>query len=412
MTRQTNNNIKLRTLPESTFDTLPSGTSVDWRGVTSETIAPVPEWVTSDEEIDTLADADHLLVGMGTRGDVNVEWSYGAHDDHIARAIGSAGWSSELADPGGSVTVTFSTSGGVNSMQLSGSTAWNSASGMGSTLARGMWLKVADADTANNGYWRIESATTGDTINVSGLNSSGATMSSQTIAFSSVTVIGMAQVLNGTVAQDTIAIEKDLSDLSGSDRYHHCLGQLCTGYTVGFANPKSLVTGAFSFIGTRITKASSPISGSPTPITSGGVYTAAQVWGFLEDIGSSSSAQPIVSWNLRVLKGDYAFDEAGNLRPQGFGRGRITVTGSFQAHIEESNIFDRSISETGSNSTALALVLENSGGTIIHDVPAVRLQNPRVLKGARDQATLQEYDFIGRYHVASSAALRVCRTAS
>lgn len=407
MTRQTNNTIKLRSLAESTFDTLPSGTSAEWRGVVSETLQAVPEHIVSDEENGNLADPDHLLVGMTTRGDVNVEWSYGAHDDYMARAIGSAGWSSELADPGGAVTVTFGNSGGVNQMTLSGSTDWNSAGGMGATLSRGMWLKTSGADDANNGYWRIESSTSSDTINVAGAT----TMTAQTIAFSSVVVIGLGQILTGGELE-TIAIEKYFGDQSGSHAYHHCLGQLGTGYSIGFQNTKQLIGGAFNFIGTRILPSSSAISGSPTAISTGAVYTPAHMWGFIEDIGSSSSLQPVTSWNLQVLKGDYAFDEAGSLRPVNFGRGRITVTGTVETYYENGNMYDRAVSETGSNTTALAAILENSGGTIIHDVPAVRLQNPRVLKGGRDQPTLAQFDFIGRYHIPSGTALRVCRTAS
>lgn len=407
MTRQTNNTIQLRYLDESTFDTLPSGTSKIWRGVTTETLAPVPEFVESDEEDGTLVVPDQLLVGMGTRGDVNVEWSYGAHDDFTPKAIGSSGWSSELADPGSAVTVTFDNSGGTNTMQLSASTAWNAAGGMGATFARGMWIHVSGAsNSVNNGYFRVESATTGDTINVGGAT----TMTNETIAFSSVVIVGLSQVLTGTSLVST-AIEKDFADHSGTQRYSQMLGQTCTGMRVGFSDPKSIVTGSFSFIGTRDTSSASPINASPTAAPTNGIYTSADTWGFLEDL-LAVAPQPILSWSLQVQKADYPMPISGNLRAQEHGKGRINVTGTLETYYEDTNIYARAISETGSNTTALALILENSGGTYIFDVPAARLRNPQRVKGGRDQAMVVRYEFMARYHTVSSTGLRICRKAA
>ena len=315
MIQQSNNTVTLRHGPQSAFGTPATSTTI-WRGVISDDLTVRNAFIESDEEDGTLAPPDQIQVGTETPGSVQVEVSYGAHDDWWKRAFNSAGWSSSVADAESTVVMTFSSTGGKNTI--------TAASGDWQThlpgVATGTLVHISGVSGAeHNGWFKVTNGggalVTGTTLELAGLT----TFTSASPQLDAFVMTIPAQITNGTT-QELASIEHAYGDhTSGTEQYAQTQDLTTTGFEVAFRN-KRTITGSVSVRGSTQVGNSTPLDASPTAAATADIYSMTDLDGFGETNSGNDTEIKILGFTYRFGKNDFEFDEGGAIAPVGWAR--------------------------------------------------------------------------------------------
>lgn len=193
---------------------------------TGEDLAATTQSVNSSEIRDDRQIAFVARTGFNAGGNLNFELSYGAFDDLLMLFAQASAWTAAIT---------------VTSTSISAAAADNSFnhSGAGFTAAAGRWLKVTGfATAANNGYFKVVTATTSKLI------VSGGTLVNEA-ATPSVTIIAGAQIVNGTTL-NSLAIQRVYNDLSAIIALYRGMCIDSMSLTIPADN---IVTGSFGTMG-------------------------------------------------------------------------------------------------------------------------------------------------------------------
>lgn len=406
MAQADGNKVELRYIEETTYATVPSGTTFVWR-LRSEDLGEDIEFIASDEIDSGLQLPDNILAGSRGSGSAQVEVSYGAHDEPMRYALNSAAWSTEVTESLTSgTTVTADHTSGSNKLTLSGTvTDWQDAAALTSAAQNGMWIHVAGYSNAvNNGFFRIDAGITLATISVSGPTQ----MTNEALTGDNVTIKLISQIVNG-VDNKSLTLERAFTDL-GVSTYAHLAGFVFTGMEVNAA-ARGKLEGSFSFIGSKEIKAASEIDNSPTAAPTNKVFSVTNDCKGLLTGSTQFAKTRFTSFGMRVTKGDYLIEDAAERFPVDVGKGRLTVGGTLERYYENTTLADqaRAITEI-----PLAIIFQDAAGNgLIYDVPRAILSNPRITAGGGiDSPVVERYDWLAAKHSTQGVSVRIARKAA
>jgi len=275
--------------------------------------------------------------------------------DHLGTTRAGAGWTAPVTV----TAITISASDADNSFNDSGS-------GFGS-IVPGEWIKTSGfTAAADNGYFKVLSATAAKIIVVGGLLVTESAGQSRTVKQGS-------SIVNG-VTKNSFNLERTYSDLTTElALYVGCMiNQL--DLTVG---TNAIVTGSLGVMG--------KIETSET--ASGGAgYDAANGNEILNSIDhvvgvyENALAIDILDFNLSLVNNLRERLKIGTLGAFDIGTGQVQVTGTFTAYYQSKTLYDKFLDF---GNTSLAKVFQDTAGNgYVIDLPAVKITDAARHAGA------------------------------
>ncbi len=280
----------------------------------------VPTTIRSDRAQEAI-----VRVGDEASGDINIEFRHTIYDDLIACVLGST-------------FTTVAISAGTDISAATADDSFNSAATqnfVSSGIVVGMWIQVSGfATAANNGLFKVLTVTTLKvTVDANLVNEAAGPAVS----------IAAKMVRNGTTKR-SVLIEKRFNDVAQYQAFQGMrVGQMNLNLT-----SRQLVTGSFSFMGTKGPLAGSTVAGSSSPAATRAVYDASNNVGVITE-ANTAFLTPITSLQLTIN---------GNLRPQpavanrypiGIGLGTMEITGSMEAYFENATVWNKFYNHTESS---------------------------------------------------------------
>lgn len=344
---------------ETTLGTTNSAIAMKALRSTGWSLAPRTEQVRSAEIRSDRQRPGAVRVAVGSGGDINTEYSYGAHDDLIEGALMSA-W------PGSEVTVTASTIDaaiGDNSIN-------DSANGFGSFKA-GQWVRVSGfATSGNNGYFLVQSATAAKLV------LQGATLATEA-AGSSVTVEGTAIQNGTTVVSHTF--EEKFDDIT---KYISYPGSLINTWAAAF-RARAMMTSTFGVMGKKPVSAGATAgNGSTTAAPTNEVMSTGTAFKKILEGGAAQSGI-VYGLNFTFANGVFESDVLGQLSPE-LGIGTIDPTGTLEVYVPDFTLFDKALDFTASG---LAWLIEDADGNAYgFSFPALKYGDANITSQGSDGA--------------------------
>lgn len=339
--------MRLAYIVEATFGVQVTGSNLQTLRLTSESLKQATDVITSREIRSDRQQAGVVRSKVSVEGAIDFELSYGTYDELMAAALMDSAWSSELS------VLASGTASAVNS-----SNSFTHASAWTNTPTAGEWIEVRGfANAANNGYFKVESAT-GTTIVVS-----GGTLTDETDK-SGVDIDQGASIVNGT-NKDSFNFERGYTDLSNEFAlYVGCMINQMS-LNVGTA---SMVTGNLGIMGQLATsETASGGTGYDAVNTNEIMNSIDHVLGIYEN-GSAVNA---LDFNMSLANNLREQQKIGTLGPIGFGADALAISGTLTAYYESSTAYDKYLNFT---TTSLAKVFEDTAGNAyIIDLPSVKL---------------------------------------
>lgn len=248
----------------------------------------------------------------------------------------------------------------------------DSANGFGSIVA-GQWIKVSGfASAANNGYFKVSTATAAKLV------VTGGTLVTVS-ATPTITVKQGSSIVNGTTL-NTFNIERTYEDLSNDIA-------LFLGMAVGSVSidvpTTGAVTGVFNFMGAS--------ESSETASGGDGYEDATETRGFtsldLENLFENAGDMSIRSFSLALDNQIHQRLIAGPSGVQSIGTGPIRLEGSLEAYYSSKTLYDKYVNETASS---LAIALEDPDGN------AYVIEMPQVVFSVGNRSSAQNPDVLAR----------------
>jgi len=384
------NRMTLAYIEESTFGVIePANPTMQDLRFTSESLR---QDTNSTESAEIRADrqiADVIRTGISGAGDISIEYSYSAFDDFFEAGLLSAVWTTESQDIAGANTVSVD---GANVYTIDAGT-WTV------TPAVGSWVEIRVFVAAvNNGYKRVTASTT-TTMTVTG----AATSVEATVAGASITTL--AHVTNGTTLR-TFNIEKEYADVAS-------LFALLTGMAIDGVNldisSDQLVTGGFSFVGSRSLS-------SRTATMGDGTNTAAasnEVMNAIDNVPTVLEAlvtYDVTGFTMALTNNLRARVQVGTLGAISLGTGTVGITGTTLAYFDALTIMDKYLDATTSD---LVVVLEDDAGNgYVFDLPQVKYTSGQRVAGGLNQDIIAEMAYTAFRDPTLDYTLRIARFTS
>jgi len=386
MTEAISDNVILSYIEEDTFGTKKSGSNLQLLRHTGETLKTNLGVVQSAEITGDRQLAGVKKTSQSVGGDINYELSYGTQFEDFFRAalMYGAAWKAEETNIVAQVTI-------------DASDVDNSFNDSGNGLAAfdtGEWVYVAGfTETANNGFFRLESVAAAKII------VSGGTLVTEA-AGDSVTITQLASITNGST-DVSFNIEREYDDI-GSD-YMLFLGMMLEGFTMSVV-PEQIITGAFNTIGkTYEALTASAGSGYDAKSTTDWLNAVDDVLGLLEN----QSAITLAQLDLAVANNLRQRLVLGSLGPQSMGAGQFNVSGSIQVYYESKTLFTKFLNQT---ETQLAFKLQDTAGnTYIIDLPAVKFSDGTRNAGAKESDIMANLNFLAYKDSSLGHTMKICK---
>lgn len=370
---------------ESAYGTLPNISLTDIRH-TGESLRQDTRTASSSEIRQDRQIPDVIRTAANVSGDINIEMSYGAHDDFLQWAMLSAGWSSVVTV--GPVT---------NVSAASADNSFNSAAaGFGSIVA-GQWIKVSGfANAANNGYFKVVTQT------ASKLVVSGGTLVVEA-AGPTVNVVMGGQIVNG-VALNTFALERQYVDLGNvRARYHGCAVE---AFNLAIA-AEAIITGSFGIMGQQESSGTTSFGSGYTLAPSNGVMNA------IDDVpkiiinGSTTVMNSLSMAAKNNLRGRMVI---GNVGPVSIGTGSFDITGTAQVYFSDATLITHYLSF---NRVPISWVMEDSTGkAYVIELPAVKFTSGQRVAGQQNADVIADLAFTAYRHSTDDITMRIARFAA
>jgi hypothetical protein len=364
-------------LAETNWGVTPAAALTELR-VTGESLNLQETSVTSDEIRSDRQITDLVRTGFEPNGDVNFELSYGTFDQFFEGAF----FGQFATVYSNTLTVTVADDAGTGGSVISDD---GLGGVLGAGIAAGAFIRVAGLTTnaGENGFYRVESITDGDTIVVTPRITAVA-------GEAGVTIDNDGHLANGTTAH-SFTLEKNFADVG---QFFSFTGMMVSVANLDFSS-ESILTGSFTFMGRNGARAGATVGTGPAvaaPTTR--VVNAVTNFGQLREngvgIGTEATyfVQSVSATIDNGLRGQKAIGDAGNV---GVGIGRATVTGSMTVYFNDGALYDRFVNET---ETQLSWVITDAAGnSYAFSMPRVKLSNAQVVAGGPDQDVLATFDF-------------------
>lgn len=338
--------------------------------------------------------SDTIAVSETNEGDLNIEWSFGTHDDFLESALQES-WSTLLAYS--ETTVTFT--GGSDTMQID-----DSGSGFPTAdLVIGQWIRVGGAnDGINNGIFRVLTHTNSTIVfdNKFGTD----TYTSITDGSAGETITLQGRYLTNGVERHTFTIEKEFSDIT---RFFTFLGMEVG--TMSFnAEVGSVLTGSFGFIGRSSAQSGSTVADSTIAATTTEVLNAVDNLGQIR-VDGSLFTDGFLAVSLELNNNPRAQQKIGAFELEGIGMGTVDVTGTGQVYYTGSGDA-QAIFDDFTNSTASSIELafnDTLGNTIMFVVPRIKFGATTVVAGGINTDVILDFEWSGIRDASSDSTLQV-----
>jgi hypothetical protein len=338
--------VRVSYIEEVTFGVTPSGNLQTMR-LTSESLGQTVDIGTSNELRDDRQISSVKRLNRGAGGSVNIEFAHGDHDDMLEAVLQADSTWSSGATVGPIATIDAASAD--NSFNDSGS-------GFGS-IGAGEWISVSGfTEAANNGIFKVETATAAKLV------VSGGTLTTEA-AGDSVTIQELDSITNGKTDK-TFSFEKAFLDVSNTFVALRGMSPNEMGLSVAAGE---FITGSFTFLGQAETTETSTIGTGYTSAGTDDVTSGVDdVYGFLANDVSTT----IQSLNLQITNNMRPRNVVGTLGPESLGSGSISVSGDMTAYFSSLTLLDRYIDF---NNTPLAIILQDAEGNIyVFDLPSCK----------------------------------------
>lgn len=381
--------MKLAFEEEVTFGTAPATQPTDIRW-TGESLKQDTSTTESQEIRDDRQIPDVVRTGINAAGDINFEFSYGAHDEMLQAALLSAVWTTAIVDvASGSITVPTTQDMFVG------------ADGEYDNYTAGEWVLVAGfTNAANNGLFKIADITSSapgtsdnDQLEVY------ATLAAET--GSGIDITQGATIKAGTTLR-TFTIEKEFTDLT--NKYERCLGMAINAASMN-VTADAIITGTFSFLGKSVASSATPIYGS--------AYTAAATNDVMNAIDHVSAIMEnnadydVTSFSWSLTNNLRARLQVGTLGAVSLGKGTIGLSGTVQAYFEDETVIDKYLNFTASS---LALTFNDTDGNkYVIDFPRVKYTDGARVAGGQNQDILADMSFTAYRNSTEDCTMRIVR---
>lgn len=393
------NKSELLVATESTFATDP-GEAATWGTLRtlSDSLKHDNNVIPSDE-IRALRDVrDMHWVDKGASGSVNMNGyfddNYGGTSYLQLWALGAAAWSNSSADKSvvaaSAVTITSTT----RTFNIDVGTWANDP-------AVGEWVYISGAaNAASNGYHKIESVTGSDTFTVE--TDIGANETSV-----SLTIVVMSEITNGETLV-TLAMQRQYTDLSSQSELF--LGMGINGWSFS-SEGTEVMKQSFDFMGFAGSSNTSPYTADVSPSATD-AYVSPKHCDWVRE-GSNYANLAALGWSFQVNNNLRKRYEQGNFGVKEFKLGDFEANGTLRAYFATSTLFDKFLNQSDSK---LAFAVRDGattkGNANIYDFPNVRYTDGRRVAGGRNQDIIADLSWQARYHSATAATMKVCKTAS
>jgi len=394
MTNADANRTAVRYVEEVTAGETPATPTMQEYRITGEGLNANRDFTSSVELRADRQISDTVAVSETNEGDLNVEWSFGTHDDFMEGALQDA-WSTDLTYSETDVTFT----GGVDTMQIDD----GSSSFPASDITVGQWLRVGGANDAdNNGIFRVATVTT-STITFDakfGLD----TFTSITDGTAGETITLQGKYLQNGVTRHSYTIEKEFADIT---RFFTFLGMEVG--TMSFnAEVGSVLNGAFGFTGRSSAQSGTTAASSTLPTTSTDVLNSVDNLGQIR-IDGSLFTDGFLGITMELNNNPRPQQRIGSFALEGIGMGTIELTGTGQVYYTGSGDA-QGIFDDFTNSTASSIELsftDADGNTLMFVVPRIKFGATTVTAGGINTDVVLDFEWSGIRDATSDTTLQV-----
>jgi len=375
------NRVALRYVAESTFGEVPSGPPKfkDLR-YTGESLHLEQTFVRSNEIRSDRQTPSVTRVNLNAAGDISGEFSYGTYDDFLAAVLFAAAWGSSQA---GTTATAFDMAGTITVADAT-------------NLSVGMWVKIEDAEDAeNNGYYKITAIDTNElTVTPAPAATNAADGTAQCKK-------GTQQIVNGTTAT-SFAFEKEFTDLTNV--FSLLTGIMYESMTMT-VNTDGIITVSFTTLGkTETGQTATSGDGAPTAANSNPVMNAVDnVILILE----GTEPTDLTEFSFTINNNLRGRRVIGTLGLRSIGAGSITPTGTANAYFESNATMAKF---RGNQATNFALGFEDDAGNgYIIEFPEVKLTAGQTVAGGINTDVMQELTFEPYRDATENVTVRIVR---
>jgi hypothetical protein len=386
--------LRVSIVEEVTYGTHPGGSLQDLR-VTSESLAQATAHAESAELRTDRQVSDRIRTNINVEGDLGIELSYGSFDDLLAAALyTSTTWAASADLSLADCDVTAAT----------GTITDGAAGGGLSGAVVGRWIKISGmSNAANNGYFKILTAPSTDTITVAGL----AAMADELAGAPTITM--GAQITNGT-EQSSFSLEKKFGDLTNEFEIVNGIVVATSELTVP---SDGIITGSFGVLGKiAASAAASAGSGYTSPTTTAVMNGIDHVVGMIVGTPAVNTANEVdamaIGWetanNLRERS------IIGTLGPKSIGAGKFAAEGTLQSYLESEALIDLYLNWTDS---AVSTILEDAAGNAyVVEFPRVKWTDGKRVAGGENTDILADLSFGAFMHETELVTMRIVKFAA
>ena len=264
------------------------------------------------------------------------------------------GWTSVVTD----TETTIAAASGDNSFNDSGS---------GFTFTANEWVKTSGfTNAANNGYFKIVSATASKIV------VSGGTLVTES-AGSSRTIKQGSSIVNG-VTKNSFNMEREYTDLSNELALY--VGCMMNQMNLNVGT-NGIITGSFGIMGQIETSETSSGGGGYEDANSNDIMNSID---HVVGIYENAAAVDVLDIALEITNNLRERLKVGTLGPFSFGADAINVSGSFTAYYDSKTLYDKYLNF---GDTSLAKVFEDADGNgYVIDLPKVKITDAARHAGA------------------------------
>lgn len=388
------NRATLSYVKEVTFGTAP-GTALTEIRFTGESLKMDTSTITSQEVRADRQITGIIRNGVSAAGDINIEVSFGSHEDFMRSALLSAAPTTGVLAPG-TITGSITASATPTLTRASGSFITD-----GYTV--GSWVYIQNfVNAANNTFWKITTVNALTMVLASG--AAGSAVAETSVA--GVAVFQGTELTAGTTLE-SYTIERCYTDLSTS---FASLGGMCIdkfGVSVG---ADSIITAVFGFVGkTEVTGTATLGTGTITASSSGPVLNGIDnVLVILEN----KLAFPATSFSFELNNNLRARLQIGTLGAISVGVGSINIKGTLEAYFTSQSAFGRYTAFTTTDIVIIMYTVISAGvyrGVYIFDFPEVKLSAGERVIGGLNQDIYAKFTFEGFRDATENKTFRIAR---
>lgn len=318
MTNVDANRATLRYTEETTAGTTPSTPTMQEFRIVGESLNANRDFTASQELRSDRQVPDLVATAETNEGAVDVEWSFGTHDDFIEGALQST-WSDTLTFSATTVNATASTK-----------TISDSGSGFPTAdLVVGQWIRVGGfTEAGNNGVFRVSAHSADDITFDAKLGVDAFTMVDE-VAGDTITLKGK-YIKNGTTKR-SYSVEVEFPDAdAGSGRFKQFLGAYPTTLSMS-AETENILTGSIGFLALSNTEAASTLASANTARTTTAVLNAVDNLGQIRE-GGTLYSDGVQSLEFTLNNNSRPQRQIGQFALAGVGFGTLDVTGTITAY--------------------------------------------------------------------------------